>query len=432
MIRFWNPERLPSLAHRDFRNFQLGSFVSNVGNRMQFFALLLHVYEKTNSSAYVGALGIVRAVPLVVFGLFGGVLADHVDRRIVLLISQIGMALTAVCLALATINGFDTVWVIYAIVAAGSVANAFNAPARQAMVANLVPAKDFPNAASINGITWRLSDVLGPVIAAAVIVAALHSTLSGFAWIYIINAVSFAALFWAIWKLPSRPPSATERARSFRETMAAIKQGLAAFRSFEIVRNTMIVDFWATFFAGAEALLPAFGAQLLLDKPTTALLGSAVGVGALAASVFTAFMPTMGRQGLWVLRMIALFGVSTILYGFSVNFWTAYVCLALIGATDMVSTVLRQTIRQLSTPDALRGRIGSIGSIFQISGPQLGDAEAGFAADGFGRLGLSPMLAVRASIWTGGIGSVLIALWWMWRSPLKNYDRHIEPEVAIS
>jgi MFS family permease len=418
--------RLPALAHRDFRNYQIGNFVSNVGNRMQFAAILWHVYERTHSNSYVGALGLVRVVPLVVFGLFGGVIADHFDRRKILLITQCGMAIVALGLAMVTIYGYDDVWAIYGMVALGAVANAFNGPVRQAIVANLVPARDFPNAASINGITWRLSDILGPVFGGLLLGWTHAPYISGLAWVYVCNAVSFVAVMFAVWLLPPRPPSADEQARTFGDAIVAIKEGFRFFRKADVVRNTMIVDFWATFFAGAEALLPSYAKLLKLGPQGYGLLASATGAGALVASVVTAFLPTISRQGLWVLRMIGLFGLATILFGTSPNLPLAFLFLALIGATDMVSTVLRQTIRQLSTPDRMRGRLGSIGMLFQISGPQLGDAEAGYAADGFGVLGLAPLAAVRASIITGGIGSLVVAGWWMWRSHLVHYDRHIE------
>lgn len=421
--------RLPALAHRDFRNYQIGNFVSNVGNRMQGFALILHVYERTHSNAFVGGLGLVRVVPLLLFALFGGVIADHYDRRKVLLLTQFGMLAVAVALAAVRVLHCDEVWMLYLLVAAGAVANAFNGPVRQAMIANLVPAKDFPNAASINGIAWRLSDILGPMFAGLLVAS---SRFDGLAWAYILNAVSFVAVLYVVWLLPARPPTKAEKARSMRDVVEAIQGGIAFFKKAHVVRNTMVVDFWATFFAGAEALLPAFAHDVLgLDgtaaKAAAGLLASAGGVGALLASLATALLPTIGRQGLWVLRMVAFFGLSTIGFGLSSSISLAFLCLACVGAADMVSTVLRQTIRQLSTPDEMRGRLGSIGMLFQISGPQLGDAEAGYAAEGLRLLGMAAAQAVRTSIVVGGVGSLLVALWWA-RSPLNTYDRHVEPE----
>lgn len=418
--------RLPALAHRDFRNYQIGNFISNIGNRMQFFAILFQVYERTHSNSWVGALGLVRVVPLLTLGLFGGVIADHFDRRKVLLATQYGLAVVAIGMALITIYQVDSVWAIYGMVLAGSVANAFNGPVRQAIVANLVPAKDFPNAASINGITWRLSDLLGPLFTGLFLVWKTPY-FSGLSWVYIINAVSFLAVIYAVSLLPPRPPTVEERAETFADAISQIKVGFAFFKQAHVVRNTMIVDFWATFFAGAEALLPAYSI-LLAGKASYGILATATGAGALSASVVTAFLPTIRKQGLWVLRMIGIFGVATILFGLSVNIWTAYVMLACIGASDMVSTVLRQTIRQLSTPDHMRGRLGSIGMIFQISGPQLGDSEAGFAADIYRALGLGALSAVRASVITGGLGAIFTAFWWLRGSPLSRYDKHVEPD----
>ncbi|MFI5385723.1 MAG: MFS transporter [Fimbriimonadales bacterium] len=421
--------RLPALAHRDFGNYQIGNFVSNVGNRMQFVAILWQVYEKTHSNAYVGALGLIRVVPLIVFGLFGGVIADHFDRRKVLLVTQLGMAVVAVGMGAITIYRVDSVWAIYGIVAAGATANAFNGPVRQAMVANLVPAKDFPNAASINGITWRLSDLIGPVLAAPLLVWAHAPLFRGLAWVYVINAVSFLAVMWAVLLLPPKPPTVTEKTRNLRDAIVAINEGFRFFRTADTVRNTMIVDFWATFFAGAEALLPGFADEVLHGgQGVYAILASATGAGALLASISTALLPTMRRQGLWVLRMVGLFGLFTILFGLSANIVVAYIFIAATGAADMVSTVLRQTIRQLSTPDHMRGRLGSIGQIFQVSGPQLGDAEAGYLAEAFRYLPAVAKHAVPASIVVGGIGSIFVSAWWMRDSALRRYDQHVELE----
>jgi hypothetical protein len=191
----------------------------------------------------------------------------------------------------------------------------------------------------------------------------------------------------------------------------------------------MIVDFWATLFAGAEALLPGFAHDVLglsgqAAKAAAGIMASFTGVGALLASLVTAFIPTLTRQGKWVLWMVGLFGLATIGLGQSNMLVTACFFLALIGAADMVSTILRQTIRQLSTPDHMRGRLGSIGMIFQISGPQLGDAEAGYAAYALKQLGMGAAASVRASIIAGGIGSLIVSIWYLRSSPLKDYDKH--------
>jgi len=396
---------------------------------MQFFAILWHVYERTHSNGYVGALGLIRVVPLVVFGLYGGVIADHFDRRRIVIITQSGLAMIAMGLFWITIAGHDNVWNIYAMVAAGAVMNAFNNPARQAMIVNIVPNSDFPNAVSLNGITWRLTDILGPSFAGLLLGWTRAPLFSGLAWVYATNAISFLAFMIAVFALPPMPPSSEEQGHTVRGALNSISGGFAFFRMAHVVRNTMIVDFWATFFAGSEALLPSYANLLGLGPHGYGWLASATGVGALLASATMAVLPTLNRQGLWVLRMVALFGISTILFGLSTNLPLAFLFLAGIGATDMVSTVLRQTIRQLSTPDAMRGRLGSIGMLFQTSGPQLGDSEAAYAASLFQTLGLAPLVAVRSSIVTGGVGGLLVGTWWMLRSHLVRYDRHRADDV---
>lgn len=404
--------RLPALRHRHFRNWIVGSFISNLGGQLQMWGMFWHLDHMTHSPWAVGLVGVVRVVPLIVLGLFGGVIADQRDRRSVLLCTQLGMASTAAAMAVFTITGHVTPLVIYTLVALEAVARAYNGPVRQAMIANLVPPEDFPNAASINGIQWRLSDVLGPAVT-GLVVAGFGPT-HGLTACYLFNALSFGALIAAVIKLPPFPPK-TERSKGAREVIASIKEGFWFMRNTPVIANAMWIDFWGTFLAGGQALLPAFvRADLQLGPRWYGLLGASAGLGALTASAALAFLPTIRRQGMWVISMIAAFGLSTVLFGLSHNFWIAALCYAGVGATDMISTVLRQTIRQLAIPDEIRGRISSIGMIFQISGPQLGDAEAAY---------LAAQTTVRFSLITGGLGALAVASWYRLRkTALRDYE----------
>jgi MFS family permease len=412
-------QRLPSLTHRDFRNFQIGSFVSNVGTMIQSAAIFWHVYHITGSSLYVGLTGIVRVVPLLILSLFGGVIADHYDRRRILLYTQISMAATALLLAFLTITHRDTIAGLYIAVALSAVARAFNGPARQAMMASLVPAEHFPNAASINGIVWRLSDVIGPAIAGVLIGFGGFAGVSGLAMCYLVNAVSFLAVIYAIYILPSRPGPEV-RAKTPREVLASIAEGIAFLQRTPVIWSAMWLDFWATLLSGAEALLPAFAAKILHVGPEGyGFLAASTGIGALLAASTLAWLPPIRHQGRWVISMIGAYGLATILFGLSPNLWLACLFLGSTGAADMISTVLRQTIRQLATPDSLRGRMSSATMITQVSGPQLGDFEAGALASAIGE---------RASIVVGGVGSLVVALWWQLRGKaLREYEHDPVP-----
>jgi MFS family permease len=405
---------MPSLQHRDFRNFMLGSFVSNIGGMMQSTAMAYHLFHLTGRSMAVGGMGLVRVVPLLILGLFGGYIADQFDRRGVVLVTQFVQAMTAVGLAALAFTGHATLVALYAIVAVSAATQAFAGPARQAIVPGLVPIEIYPNAASVNGIQWRLSEVLGPAAAGLTIASGGLFGLDGLTFCYAANAVSFIAVMCAVWLIPKRAVQRAKGANSPLEVIRMIGDGFAFVRSTQVLRNAMFIDFWATLLAGASALLPAFASEVLhVGGREYGILTAASGAGALVASVALAWMRTISRQGVWVIAMIGLYGVSTVLFGLSPTFVSAAIFLAITGAADMISTVLRQTIRQIATPDEMRGRMSAIGMLFHMTGPQLGDFEAGAVADAAG---------TRTSIVIGGIGCMAVSSWyWMRDTALKRY-----------
>ncbi|MCB8933352.1 MAG: MFS transporter [Chthonomonadaceae bacterium] len=415
--------RLPALRHHYFRSYLTGAFVSNLGTRIQGAALAWHIFQLTGSPLMVGLLGLVRVGPLVLFTLFGGVLADQADRRKVLLATQTGMAITALALFLLSLRAEESVWPMYVVVAIYSVARAFDGPARQSLVVNLVPRTDFPNAASLNGITWRLTDVLGPMLAGVLIASGGLAGLGGISLCYALNAISFGAVLLVIYRFPSmRAQNAADRARSIWEVLDRIKDGLTFVNRTPAVRSAMWIDFWATFLSGAEALIPSFAADVLgLGAVAFGVLSAATGVGAMLAAAGLALMPTVRRQGRLVVIMIGVFGLATIAFGLSPNLWVAALSLAVGGAADMISTVMRQTIRQLATPDELRGRMTATSSLFHISGPQLGDFEAGAVAT---------LSGVRFSIVLGGALCVGVAGLWSRATALVEYTHESEHEVG--
>jgi MFS family permease len=407
--------RLPALRHAEFRSFLLGSFVSNVGTNVQSWAIAWHVYHLTHSSLMVGLLGLVRVGPLLLFSLLGGVVADHADRRKVLLLTQSAMALVALATFMLTQTEVVTVGALYVVVAVHSVARAFDGPARQSMLVGLVSLEDFPNAASLNGVTWRLSDVLGPVVAGFLIAWAGIGKISGLSLCYLLNVVSFAAVLFAIWRLRPRPvPNQGERPTNARQVITLIKDGLRFVNRTPVVRSAMWIDFWATLLSGAEALLPAFAATILhLGPQGYGVLAASTGFGALLAASVMAVLPPVRRQGKLVVWMIAFYGLATVSFGLAGSLWVAAISLAAVGAADMISTVLRQTIRQLATPDQLRGRMTATSSLFHISGPQLGDFEAGAVASVWGE---------RVSVVLGGALCLLVAAHWSRAKALTGYE----------
>lgn len=413
-------DRLPALQYRDFRNFILGSFVSNIGSSVQLWAVAWHVYHLTGDSLMVGLLHGLRIVPLVIFSLLGGVVADNHDRRKILIVTQTVMAVISLAIAATTLSGHASVWVLIGLVTLNAIPISFNNPARQAFMANMVPKSIFSNAASVNGIQWRLSDVLGPMIA-GLLIALPIGPMKGLAVCYALNAVSFLSMIYAVWILPARPVENAGR-MSVAMVLSSIQEGLRFVWRKPILRDTMVIDFWATLLSGAEALYPAFATILMLGPAGYGMLAASSGLGALAAAVVLAWLPPIQKQGKWVLGMIACYGLFTIAFGLSPNLILAVIFLAATGAADMISTVLRQTIRQLTTPDEIRGRMSATSMIFNIAGPRLGDLEAGIVAR---------LIGERLSVVTGGVGCILVAAFFGWRAKeLRAYVHDHDPVEA--
>ncbi len=402
---------MPSLRHPDFRNYTLGRLAGNIGASVQMWAVSWQVYEVTgHSSLHVGLLGLVRIVPLLIFSLIGGLAADHWDRKTLMVWTRTVMSLLTLLLWWVTFGDYASLSTIYSIVALMSVARAFDGPARAAIMVNLVPEEDLPNALSVNGIAWRLSDVIGPVITGFMIAGAgLEAT-------YMFAAMMNASLIIVLLAMgPISQTAPVSAVTSVREGFTQIGDGFRFMMRAPIVRNTMVLDFWATFFSTADALFPAFAGPVLKIGPTGyGILAASAGLGAMIAALVLALRPTIDKQGALVIGMVGVYGMATVCFGVSTSLPLAMFFLACTGAADMISTVMRQTIRTLATPDEMRGRMAGVSVLFQVGGPQLGDVEAGVLAKGFGD---------RASVVIGGVASILVAGLYAMNSKLKGY-RH--------
>ena len=372
---------------------------------MQNVGIDWHIYLLTHSPLALGAVGLVRVVPLVFFSIWGGVVADRYDRKRVQFTTQSVMALGALLLALATWTHRDALWLIYLLTALNAAALAFDGPARQSLVPRLVPADDLPGALSLNLTFLHVGMIAGPSLAGIIIAAtAGEHAMRGLAVLYVANALSFVAVLGALLALRTsgRPERTGETPERWLESLRTAARFLF---STPIIVWTMSLDFFATFFSGAISLLPIVADQLLhVGAAGYGWLRAAFGAGALVASFFTAVHPLPRKQGPILLWSVAAYGAATMVYGLSHNFLLTLAALACSGAADLVSTVVRQTLRQVLTPDALRGRITAMNMIFFIGGPQLGEAEAGFVASLFH----PAALGVMVSIASGGAATLLV------------------------
>lgn len=397
-----------ALRHRDFRIMWAGNFVSQAGSMMSMMAMSVQIWDLTHDPAAVGLRGVFKLVPVLFLSLYGGVIADALDRRRLLMLTQSIMAVSVFVLAFATQFGWASVWLIYGLTALSGVAVAFDNPARSALIPNLVPRRDLPNALSLNIIMWQIATIVGPMLGGLFL--PLRST--GLALIYWIDAISFTAVLIALFFLRTRPQKAETRDVSLK----AAFEGLRFLRKTPIIMSTMTLDFFATLLGAATVLLPAIAEQVLeLDRQFWGVLYAAPAIGAVVAGIVMSWLGNVRRQGLIVIISVAAYGLATIAFGISEYFWLTVLALAGTGAADTVSMVMRQTIRQLSTPDELRGRMTSVNMVFYMGGPQLGELEAGLLAK---VVGLGP------SIMIGGVAVMAVtALVGFLFPALRNYDR---------
>ena len=381
----------PALKHRRFFFLWLGLLISIAGTQMQIWALFWHIRELTDQPIAVSGIGFARILPVIIFSLIGGALADSFDRRKIIFITQSAAALLALALGLFTQFGNITIWHIYLITGLNAIAVAFDGPARQSLVPNLVPAKDLPNAFSMTSIAFQTGSVVGPALSGFVIAA------WGQQAVYYINAVSFLAVIVALLLIGNISQKIEQNTKGV--SLSSIKDGIQFILSKPIIFSTMILDFVATFFASANTLMPFIARDVLqVGVVEYGWLSAAQSVGAVSIALIISQVRELRRQGPLFLGSVAVFGAVTVIFGLSQNFLIAWIALAVTGAADGLSTIIRNTIRQLQTPDHLRGRMTSVNQIFFQGGPQLGEIEAGAVAQLFG----APFAIV-----SGGIGCVI-------------------------
>lgn len=414
-----NP-RLVALRHHDFRLMWAGQLISTIGTEMQYAALNWHIMTllrgETVSATILGqpvtldaaalglgATGLARVVPIVLCALPGGLAADALDRRRILLVTQSASGLIALALGILTLRGDLSLPAMYALIALGAMAVAFDNPARQSLVPRLVPREHLANAVSLNTLMWQIATILGPALTG--ILMGLVGLEVGL--LYVLNGLSFFAVVLALLALRYRGAAGVNVAGL---GWRALLDGFRFTFDTKIIWSTMLLDFLATFFSSARTLLPLIASEILrLDVAGYGLLATAQSVGAVAAGVVMAWRRELDRQGPVLLASVVIYGAATALLGLSGVFAFSYLCLAVTGAADTVSTVIRGSVRQLMTPDPLRGRMTAVNMVFFMGGPQLGELEAGLVAAAFG---------VPAAIVSGGVATILLTAWIARRYPM--------------
>jgi MFS family permease len=416
-------ESFVALQHRNYRLIWIGLLASMTGSTMQNAALLWHVsllVPPERKGLALGLVGLVKVVPIVFFSIVSGVVADAWNRRRLMLFTQTGSALVAVALASVAFHGTRSVGLVYALAALSAAVGTFDLPARQALVPMLVPREHLPNAISLNTIMFQTASVAGPSLGGLLIAA------SGVGWAYLANALSFTFVIVALLMMRDVPQrQASEGGSRDDISWHAALEGLRFVFRQPLIRSTMLLDFFATFFSSATALLPIYAQDILRVGPQGyGWLYAAPAIGAVATSAaMIPITPRIDRRGPVLLWAIAFFGLATVGFGLSRWFWLTFACLALTGATDTISMIIRNIVRQLETPDRLRGRMVGVNMVFFIGGPQLGEFEAGALAN---------WLGATFSVVSGGVGCLIATAWVAASTPaLRHYRAEQRPSVPV-
>jgi len=385
----------PAFKSRGFLLYWFGHLISMTGSQMQIWSLYWHLRSLSDQPLVVSQVGLVRILPIFLFSLAAGVVADRFNRRKLTIVTEVALGLVALALGLGTWQGLISLWLIFALVAVQSVVTAFDVPARQALIPSLVPREYLANAYSLNSIASKVGGILGPAVSGLVI------AYLGLQWSYWINAISYLAVVLALIGMGEVQTGVIHRSIDMRSVLSEMRAGIEFIRNSPIILSAMFLDFSGSFFSSANTLLPFVARDILYVGPVAyGWLSAAQSIGTLFIGLYLSQRSNLKRQGRLMSVSVILFGLATVVFGVSRWFWLTFLALLLIGAFDGLSSIIRNTVRQLQTPDAMRGRMMSITQIFFKGGPQLGEMEAGLVAQ---------LFSVPFAILSGGVGCVLVA-----------------------
>jgi MFS family permease len=375
-----------------YRTLFWGQIVSLLGTQLTIVALPLQVYLLTRSSLAVGLIGLVQLGPILALTLFGGTLADAIDRRKVLMITQLLLLLTTAALAIVTLMSHPPIWLIYLLAALLAGIAGVDGPARGAVTRNLVRRELFPAASALNALLRQAGAVVGPALA-GLIIGSFNLSLA-----YWLDVATYGAALFAVILLPAQPPQGGGRSAGW----SSFFEGIHYLRGRQVVQGVLLIDIDAMVFGMPRALFPALGLAVFQGgAQVVGLLYAAPAVGALIGAASSGWVGQLRRPGRAVLILVGLWGVAITVFGLSAWLPLALAMLTIAGWADIISEVLRSSLLQLSVPDNLRGRITAVWLAQTNSAPPLGDLESGLVAS---------LTSVQISIATGGAACILGAL----------------------
>ena len=401
-----NSDGYAVLRNRDFLLYLIGRFVASLGQQMLTVAVGWELYERTNSALALGLVGLTQMVPMILFTLPAGHMADSYNRKRIMLTMLVLFAACSVGLAVTSWLQLGLAWVYLCLFLAGT-ARTFIWPASSAFMPQLVPRESFARAVTWNSGSFQLSSVAGPALG-GLLIAMTHSA----ALVYLLDASAGLTNFLLLSLVRSRQAPMTPEPMSLRSLIVGFRFVFAT----RIILGTITLDMFAVLLGGATALLPVYAKDILHVGPAgLGWLQAALPSGSLFTALILAHRPPMQKAGRALLRAVAIFGLATIGFGLAKSFWFALLMLFLCGAMDNISVVVRHTLVQLLTPDEKRGRVSAVNSLFIGTSNELGGFESGVAAHWFG-----PVISVVG----GGMSTILVvgAVAWIWPE-IRNYGR---------
>jgi Arabinose efflux permease len=380
----------PLRHDRDYRWLWSGQVVNGIGNQITRIALPYQVYVLTGSTLAIAALALFQLVPIMLFALGAGSLADAVDRRRLLMATQAGLATCSVALVLLALTGGPPIPALFAVAFVAAGLGAVDQPTRSSAIPRLVPSPRLPAAIALNQLNFQMASIVGPAIGGILIATV------GLAGAYAVDFVSFLASLVALTAIKPLPPVGAVT----RPGMEAIREGLRFARERRAILGSFVIDLDAMIFGMPTALFPVLALDVFGTGPTgLGLLAAAPAAGAFLGALFSGWVSSVRRIGRAILVTVAAWGLAITAFGLvTVSFPLALVCLAFAGAADVFSAVFRSTLVQLETPDNLRGRVMSIHTLVVTSGPRLGDIEAAVVA---------ALTTPQFAIVSGGIACVI-------------------------
>lgn len=361
----------PLRTSAPFRRVWAGGVLSTVGGQLAVVAVLQQTWDLTASPVAVGAIGLAQAVPMIVFGMVGGALADAIDRRRLVLVTTLGQMAVAGLLAAQAFAGLDSLAVLLGLVALHSAAGALGAPARRTFAARLLPADQVGAGLALLNLGFQVSMLVGPAIAG--IVAAGW----GVGACYALDTVTFLAALYGLVRLPALPPDGALA----RPGLAAVVDGWRFIAGRPVLAGAFLTDVIATVLAMPIALFPVVNAERFGGDPQTlGLFLSAIAVGGIVAGLGSGTVTRASRPGLVMLVAAGVWGAALAGFGMAPSPWPALACLAVAGAADTISVISRGALVQLATPDAYRGRVSAVEDVVGMAGPYLGNFRAGLVA----------------------------------------------------